>query len=257
MSTQDINKPMSKYLDYQHSLRTLIEYAGGTIHDRFVLKPGCLMTQRTENMANLDALYHNLNIDTNQPKYEQNLEMRSRLTYLSFPNLPNNSQQFNYDMVTKYGHLSVVSDHNVTFLIAGVTIETALELISHTEAKVSRLTTSKTLAMSETFYRVFGQEQGAIEDFIQLRQKYLDAKVFPNLEIANMFNLGSKVTALTFSMNLKDYHKFFIGRLPTNNEQELREVATIMCQHLHGLYPLVIKAPVDYIKSSNHQKYQD
>jgi thymidylate synthase ThyX len=242
-------------MNYEYSLKTLITETNGVVEGQHVLTPGCKIIRRTANTVFTDKLFDLVNIDDCRPEYEQNAEFASRLTYLSFRKEENNSEEYNRHMVEDLGHLSVYSDYYVTFLIAGVTIETVLELVAHTEAKVSRLTTSKTKAMSETLYRVFGGEEEAIKKFTDLRDSYRKSDLFKNREIFNMFNLGTKVSALTFAMNLKDFHKFFIGRLPTNNEVELREIATMMCKQLHELYPLVIRDPSYYIGSNNNEKY--
>lgn len=49
-------------------------------------------------------------------------------------------------------------DWIVTFLIAGVSVESSMELIAHGEARVARLTTSKTSAMSCPLFRLQGDD---------------------------------------------------------------------------------------------------
>lgn len=239
-------------------LKTLIEQSGGVVNDIFVMKPGCQLIRTTSNCAGYEELYNLCNIDMTRPEYEQNAEFAARLTYMSFPSEKKSAQQFNEDMVKKYGHLSVYGDYYVTFLLAGITIETVLELVSTSEAKVSRLTTSKTRAMDETFYRIFpdeciNEQMTIVKKFILLRNKTKD--FIKDREVVNMFNLGIKVGALTFSMSIKDFHKFFIGRLSANNEKEMKEICAIMCDQLHALYPLVIKTSAEYEIMTNHHKY--
>lgn len=257
MSTQlksNDSKPLT-LMNYDFSLKTLIAETDGVVEGQYVVTPGCKIIRRTANMMSTDKLYDSLNIDDCRPEYEQNAEFASRLTYLSFRSQEGNSEEYNRKLAQDLGHLSVYGDYYVTFLIAGVTIETVLELVAHSEAKVSRLTTSKTKAMSDTLYRVFGDEDGPIQKFIDLRESYRNSDLFLSQEVYNMFNLGSKVSALTFCMSLKDFHKFFIGRLPQNNECELREIAAIMCNQLHDLYPLVIRDVTYYVGSHNAEKY--
>jgi hypothetical protein len=59
-------------------------------------------------------------------------------------------------MIKKLKHLSVYAGNDITFLIAGCSIETALEFIAHHESRVARLTSSKTRAMSDTLYSIIG-----------------------------------------------------------------------------------------------------
>ncbi len=46
---------------------------------------------------------------------------------------------------------------NATFLLAGLSLETSLEFIAHSEARVARLTSSKTAAMSSPLFRLQGR----------------------------------------------------------------------------------------------------
>jgi hypothetical protein len=247
----------------------LILAAGGELDEThsFVLKPGCLILNMTQETREGDAIYRLFNIDTHRPDYEQRAEFKSRMTYLSFPSEPRNAAEYNKKMAQEFQHLSVHSSTYVEFLIAGVTIETSLEFLAHSEAKVARLTSSKTKAMNAPLYRLQGsyEEQLAqkqlILDFIHLKNKFEEQYVPRELssngtELTNMLSLCTKVTAFTYTMNLKDYHKLFIGRLSEQgNELEVQEVCSRMCCILHERYPLVIRSPAEYYDMNNGTKY--
>jgi hypothetical protein len=135
-------------------------------------------------------------------------------------------------------------DNLVTFLIAGCSIEASLELIAHSEAKVARLTTSKTNAMNKPLYRIYNElydthldtrfQKQLIEEIQQIRGEW--NKLIP-YEIFNTMNIGNKCTVLTYSMKLKDLHKLFIGRSGVNgNESEVISIIKSMHEIIHLKY---------------------
>jgi adenylate kinase family enzyme len=154
-------------------------------------------------------------------------------------------------------------DNLVTFLIAGCSIEASMELIAHSEAKVARLTTSKTNAMNEPYYRIFNSlhesnidtkfQKQLILELNQIRLEWSNMLI-PN-EIFNMFNMSNKCTALTYSMTLKDFHKLFIGRIGFGgNESEVRQIIKQMIDILHNKYPSIIYSQNEYLQMSNKDK---
>lgn len=247
----------------------LIIASGGELDDSqtFVIKPGCMILNMTQENAYGIDIYKLFNIDVNRPHYEQRAEFKSRITYLSFPDEPVNSSDYNKKMAQEHQHLSVHSSTQIEFLISGVCIETCLEFVAHSEAKVARLTSSKTKAMDDTLYRLQGTDKEKdfqkklILDFIELKKKY-ESSYHPRTlsqhgtEFTNLLNLCSKVNAFTYAMTLKDYHKLFIGRLSEHgNEQEVQEVCRLMCDQLHEQFPLVIKSRDEYYAMNNGAKY--
>jgi hypothetical protein len=254
---------------YHEKMIRLIQISGGQLDNTqlFVLKPGCMILNMTQESTQGAEVYKLFNIDIDKPNYEQRAEFKSRITYLSFPDEAANAREYNEKMAKEYQHLSVHSSTQIEFLIAGVSIETCLEFVSHSEAKVARLTSSKTKAMDDTLYRLQGSpdeiqlQKQLILAFIEMKEKYEQDFKPRSLssngtEFVNMLNLCSKVNALTYSMNLKDYHKLFIGRLSNHgNEQEVQEVCTLMCKILHAQFPLVIKTPQEYYDMNNGLKY--
>lgn len=257
------------HLNYREKMIKLILTAGGELDDtqRFVTKPGVSILNMTQETPHGKEIYSAFNIDTDRADYEQRGEFKSRITYLSFPNEAVNASDYNKKMAQEYQHLSVHSATHIEFLIAGVSIETCLEFVAHGEAKVARLTSSKTKAMDDTLYRLQGTadeqvlQKKLILEFLQLKRQYEQAHQPRTLssngtEFTNMLNLCCKVNAFTYAMSLKDYHKLFIGRLSTSgNEQEVQEVCTLMCEQLHQQFPLVIRKPNDYYAMNNGVKY--
>lgn len=252
---------MSKHQD---RLRKLIQKAGGIVEGNFVFQPGVEILMKTEITPQASEIFSEMNIDTSRPDYEQAGEFASRVTYMSFKDEPGDAEEYNRKMIEEYGHLSVHSCHNVTFLIAGVSVETCLELVAHSEASVARLTSSRTKAQDHPLYRI--QPDSSLEDFQinYLReltsQSSTDNKVEDlskdDREILNRMNPGAKVTALTYTMRVKDFHKTFIGRLSHHGvEREMREVCEMMCNQLHELYPLIVKTPDEYYAMNNNVKY--
>lgn len=254
---------------YREKMLQLVKVSGGDVDETglFVLKPGCIILNMTQETNPGKEIYQKFNIDIARPDYEQRAEFKARMTYLSFPTQSSGSSEYNRKMAREYQHLSVHSSTQIEFLIAGVTIETCLEFVAHGEAKVARLTSSKTKAMDDTLYRLQGtKEEQEIQkkmilqfiDFKQSMEQEHNLRSLSNngTEFANMFNLCSKVNGFTYSMNLKDYHKLFIGRLSEHgNEQEVQEVCTLMCHLLHEQFPLIIRTPDEYYAMNNGMKY--
>ena len=157
----------------------------------------------------------------------------------------------------------------VTFLLSGVSVETSLELVAHKEAKVARLTSSKTLAMNLPLFRVQGEDLWRQKAYFQevLRNRTaFEARCDPRSkkahptsanEIHNITLPAAKATSLCYSMILKDFNSLFIGRMgPEGNEEEVREVVRTMARILHQRYPEVILSPEDYLDMKNSKKYE-
>jgi len=157
------------------------------------------------------------------------------------------------------------SDTRITFLIAGISTETSMELIAHGEASVARLTTSKTKSMDEPMYRIYPLVHYANTDTIPQKDyikklnhvRYNPKNTNINNEVYNILNSGSKATALTYTMNLGDLHKLFIGRAGFDgNESEMREVVKMMISELQPIYPNIIKTYDEYLNMNNSEKYK-
>jgi adenylate kinase family enzyme len=153
----------------------------------------------------------------------------------------------------------------ITFLIAGISVETEIELVSHREAKVARLTTSKTKIMDVPLFRIYPFLHGKLQNtlfqklrIIKVRNTRNETLIVSNnipREISNINNLGSKVIVLTYSITLADLHDMFIGRTnEKSNESEMRDVVAQMIHLLHSTYPNQIKNYNFYLNANNESK---
>jgi len=164
-------------------------------------------------------------------------------------------------------------DISCTFLFSGITTETLLELLAHSEATVARLTTSRTTAMNAPLMvldtHVDKEFQKHLLTKLQQARDHFENTYHPRevtgsteekktqIEWFNVSQPGSKATAATFTMKLSDYHKLFIGRLPqSGNENQIRQVLSRACDLLNKLYPDVISEYTTYAGATNHAKYQ-
>lgn len=241
----------------------LVEAAGGRVEDDlFVTRPGVRLLSVTELTDDGRALCDAMHIDTTRPDYEQLAELNGRITYLAFRDEPGDGAAYNQKMVNEHGHLSVHAATVATFLIAGVSVETCLELVAHTEAKVARLTSSRSKAMDRVLYRVQGsadeqrQQRRAIVIAIERGGTQDAPQSLDEREWRNRLAPAAKAVALTYTMSIKDFHKTFIGRLsPHGVELEMRETCEAMCTLLHAHYPLVVKPPAHYYALHNELKY--
>jgi hypothetical protein len=254
---------MSKF---KQTLAGLVTKCGGkVVDDLFVTKPGVKLMEQSKSTPFATELYKSFHFDSSSD-YLNSGEFKGRITYLSYKNKSGHSNEFHDLMIKKVKHLSVYAGTDVTFLIAGVSIETALEFIAHHESRVARLTSSKTNAMNDTLYRVQDPsnllQMQFIKEFVELRKRYAtqvhtdlkkpNVQNLFNTEQFNMLNLCTKATAFTYSMNIKDLHKLFIGRLnPAGNEQEVQEVCVAMCNQLHQEFPDFFLTPEEYYAINN------
>ena len=249
---------------FKKRLANIIEKTGGTIEeDLFVTKPGVIITEVTTSTNEGKELYELMNCGYGDD-YLQSAEFKGRLTYLSFKDGGSDLQEsmnFHHKMIHEAKHLSIYAGTYVTFLLAGVSVETSKELVAHREATVARLTSSATLAMSECLYRIQGKsvdhQKTMIKEFLKLRdanKEHWDKKAGANseqlsTEFFNMLNLACKCVALTFTISVKDLHKLLIGRMASRgNETEVQEVCTMMCQLAHERFPEIINEPAAYRK---------
>lgn len=234
---------MTSYLDI---FKELLDYTGAKYHDIFVDRPGVKIFSSSK--------LHDT--DTIPPHYSMTAddfnalgEFKSRLCYLSYPRGDisdderlKKTHEFNRKMIEEYGHTSVWNAFYVEFMIVGVSIETMIELLAHTESKVSRLTSSKTKAQNDTYYRLQGTtdereiQASFIRQFLELKKSH--AWESTRTEFKNMANLGTKCGALMYSMSIKDFRKMIAGRQgETGNETEIREIVSLMLIQLKNEYP--------------------
>lgn len=259
-----MNQP-SKNKTYQQFHQTLIEQAGGTVEDIFVLQTGILMTKRSQITPAAAALFEQLNLDTNRAGYEQHAEFNSRITYLSFKQQQESAADYHEKMIHQYGHRGIYNDEQVTFLIAGCAVETALELTAHNEASIARLTSSKTKAQNSPLFKLLGkdpvfhkQQKALIYSYLEQKSKLQSSaqKTAPENEFWNVLHFGNKAVSLTITMSIKDWHKTLIGRLSkTGVESDLLEIMETVAQQLKTIYPLFFYSVEEYYQLGNQDKY--
>lgn len=257
-------------------METLIRESGGRIEDDiFVVEPGCIILNQTHLTGNAEELFRHLSISQSLTEESKDAVFGARLCYLSYSTTAEEEcDRKDLELlgkILKCGHLSVYQNFSVCFLVAGVSDEVVKEFVAHVEAKVSRVTSSNCSKMTKTFYRIWGSrpevvvtQKEHIQQFLKLRDSYLSSMSYiessnsssTNIEERNMFNLGMKASAFTFTMTLKDYHKLFIGRIPkVGNEHDVRLICKRMCHQLHQLYPGIIRDIEFYESSNNNEKY--
>jgi thymidylate synthase ThyX len=257
---------------YQLSHKKLIENSGGEVEDVFVLKTGVIITKTSNITQEAQELFKSLNIDfdLNDKKTETkaHAEFNSRLTYLSFLDNASNNNNYINKMINEFQHLSIFNDEYVTFLIAGCSVETELEFIAHNEAKVARLTSSKTKAQNEPLYKIIDSisidretQKSFIKDFIKLKESYKEQfKTNDNSinnEVFNLFTTGNKAVSFTITMSIKDWHKTLIGRLSEHGvEYEMLQICEEIALQLNNIYPYFFKTISEYYLMNNGKKYE-
>ena len=248
----------------------LIMRSGGRVSNSlFVEEVGVLLTKKSSVTNEALSLFKDMNLDSKLSETEQHSEFNSRLTYMSFRDEEESSKSYNEKMIKDFGHRGVYNDEIVTFLIAGSSIETMLEFIAHNEAKVSRLTSSKTAAQDYPLYRL--RVKGLSEEFIKLQKNIINnfeesrlknreliEKCNPlEREIFNVLNLGCKAVSFTITMSIKDWHKTLIGRLSNHGvESEMIEILETVTEKLILEYPYFFNTKEEYFKMGNDKKYE-
>jgi thymidylate synthase ThyX len=231
--------------------KQIIEQAGGIIEeDIFVVKSGILIMAETQETQEAKKILKLTNTNSK-------VEFDYRLTYLTFPKEYNKevSNKYVKKMTQEIEHLSVWGSYYVSFLLAGISIETSLELTAHTEARFSRITSSKTKCMNNPLFKVQGSpeeikiQKDTIKEIIKLQNSQNRNITNDSNEFVNMLWPASKCTTITYTMSLKDFHRLFLGRLKEHgNETELKEICKQMCKMLHERYSQIIRE-VDYYKA--------
>lgn len=243
---------------YKQIMSDLVNKSFGHTEGNFVSKPGVMLLHNYEGLTtqSKDLFYH-FNICKNQSDLLQLSEFCSRITYLSFKDTVEDSTEYHKKMIQTYGHLSPYSMNTPCFLIAGCSIEAMLEFVAHKEASIARLTSSMTKAMDEPLFVIDSDiEKEYITKQLELRMEYQEKLNYLPLEYKNRLYLANKATAFVVGMNLKDWHKTFIGRISHYGvEKEMVNLCSRICEILHTYYPLIILTPDDYFNMNNSKKY--
>jgi adenylate kinase family enzyme/uncharacterized protein YecT (DUF1311 family) len=165
-----------------------------------------------------------------------------------------------------------------TFLIAGASIETALEFVAHGEARVARVTSSRTAAMRHALVRILPDADAEAQKAYHLALRSLRQKLRQQLrqppsawvaqddaagtagrgaeEIDNSADTAAKATAFVITMTVRDWHKTLVGRVSRDgNESDVVRIASQIADELHALYPAHVWPREKYAKSHNSAKY--
>jgi len=210
--------------------------SGAVIEDDiFITKPGiCIISE--SKLSNATGLFDNTEDD-----YIQLGGLGAKICYMS----EKSSEELCEDM-SKYGHYSIYNGIYVTFLIAGTSIESMLELLAHRESTSSRQTTSKTNSQNMPYYRIQGtREQMDLQkefilEHLKIRklyeERFRETKQIP--EFFNMLDVSCKSACFEYTMSLKDFRKTISSRIPKfGNETEVRYIFMNILELLYQKYP--------------------
>lgn len=234
---------------FQSRLCQLVLAGGGEIvRDIYVTRPGCLLWSVTQPTSEALDLMTQMHIDSSQPDNVQLAEFDARIKYLGFPKKPKDGYAFVEGVLGK-GCDSIYGRQFVTMMVAGITLETSLELVSHPSSRVARLLSSDTRAMDECLYRISArdahEERLAIERWVWQRGNG-SFRILAR-PIRNRMNTSARVTAMTIGMTLHEWNLVLGSRLRReSNEPEVTEIMVRICEILHEHYPLIIKMPATY-----------
>ncbi len=241
-------------MTFKQKHEKLITSSGGEVSQgNWVIRPGIMITNKTSQTHQFQNLLEDFNINVTGDEYLTNAEFDGRLTYLSFKDQPSDCSEFNKNL-QDVGHLSVYNQTYVTFLISGVSLEACLEFTAHSEAKIARLTSSKTKSQNDPLYVVFDENEiSYLKEVQELKRKYN----FQNEELCNSLNSSRKAISFTVTMSLKDWHKTMIGRIsPHGVEKEVLGIFQEVNQKLRFWYPEFIKTYEEYWEMNNSKKYE-
>ncbi len=224
---------------YNQIFSKLLQHSGADFKEKYVNKIGAIVLSTHEGLTEeAKKLFFDLNIDISQGTFLAISEFNAKLTYLAFNSKTNNYHDL---MINKLQHLSPYSLNTPSVLIVGCSIEGSLEIIAHNEAKIARLTSSKTKAMSEPYFYI-PEYNSKIIQYIEKTKEELKKLNINDLELRNKLFSANKATALSVGMSIKDWHKTIIGRFsPVGVEQEVFEIINLIRNKLQKYYPLIIK----------------
>lgn len=258
---------------YQKIFSQLVLEGKGQHDGLFVTKPGVVLIKNGDIVTNeAKVIAESLNIYPDQNDDLLVGEFCARITYLAFPKEMETAEEARkyHEKMHELGHLSVYKmfKKSHVFLIAGCSLETALEFIAHNEGRVARLTSSKTKAMDEPFYRLQGNDaqqkiqREIVENYISKRESVRgslsDEEKKENREFINMTAPGSKCTAFLIGMDLMDWHRTLIGRLDNVGvETEMQEVCEMVRASLKKVDKTELILTKDEYYALNNSAKQD
>ena len=247
---------------YTERMIALVEAGGGQVSEQmFVDKPGVLVLSTAEGVRREALqLFDQLNIYTGQSNEDRLAEFTARITYLSFPNNPDQAKsesQRLHALLKASGHTSPyeVAGLQPNVLVAGISIETMLEIIANKYA-IGRVCSSRTDAMTVPLFRVpdAGPEvQRVIRAYIKSVAPLHSALIASVMqsdtqglsgkdlkEIINMGHPGYKAGFMVVAATPDFWEKKIARRLsdnPDGVELELRGILKQLADALHQVCP--------------------
>lgn len=230
--------------NYADKFKELVTVSGGKTEGEYVITPGCLIVSRSQISSEASFLFDYVNIDQAAPGYERFAEFNYHLPHMNFPQSPRTGEEFvnkgNHDYPHKaFKHMTV------GFLLAGISLETSLEIAGQPGAEVTKVISSDTPAMNNPFYRI----QGSPAEITEFKN-YLSRVVNPSsfnlsTEFKNMMLPACKATIIVLTMSLCKYDALF-QQMKENHGTEFNEILALMCDKLSTSYPLAIKPTKEY-----------
>ena len=252
LTSDDVRDLTDKQQLERHSwfdtpFRRLLQFAGGEwIEDRFITQTGVRVVRVSQNTDDFrDLLFEFGCLPSNTKRNEADeitasAAFEAQLTYMFF----RGQEPTEYVQRVVKGHRSIFNDTHVSVLIVGMATETMIELTSHKELSVARLTTSKTAAMRKPMYRIFGGKRQQKQQIQLIKQRdmvsdgnFVDANAL-TLEQHNMQNPASKALCAVISGSIKDWAKICTSRtVAGDNEMEVRHIFSRVYLQLRKFSP--------------------
>ncbi|MNY85767.1 hypothetical protein D3C78_19670 [compost metagenome] len=205
-------------------LKLLITQSGGRVEGIFVKEHGIMLLSDEKGITHqAKHLFKEVNINQNQPLTKQLAEFTARLTYLSFPASPNYNPEAFHKRLTVMGHTSPYNLKPIAVLVAGLSIEAVLEIVSGKSNHSGRLTSSDTRAMDDTLYYLpKDADRKSVRwsiHAIRFFRKFLPAEL--STLTRNQLNLANKASAIVVSMTHEEWMQLIDARLHPNSHCEL------------------------------------
>ena len=199
--------------------KNLINLAGGKLErSQIVTKPGVVMINKTvSTIPNDISELMKLNSEYSDT------DLNAKITYMD------NKVDLFRKVFCDYEHTSIANNVSVSFLLAGVSINTLLEFCS-SSAKMSRTNTDDAQLHLNSLYAITDRREiKFIEQFYRTIREEYKSVCSDDLELQNRFNLKQQAMACSVSFSLEDWTWFLKKRFNTKFETEL----FIVCKEIY------------------------
>jgi hypothetical protein len=233
-----------------------LSLSGAAVTNRFVQSPGVMGIAETRMLPSAQELLGTFNPKANGSDAAMLAELAARQTYLAVSTGGVETGEYVNRIVNGSGHRSVARAASITHLFTGITVPCVIELIRR-GGEIARLTTSKTKAMDQPFYRVFGEvdEQlwqfSAIDRFKALRGSFgaeLNDSSPDRRELFNLCDLQSKTIPLLHTMNLTQWHTLLKNSFASKGvNPEFRHLLALCADRLCERHPVLFLSRDSYV----------